>query len=47
MIRDNLTQLEAIAQLAGEKGAQVVNFLTFNPYFEWSRDVEIKFQAQL
>ena len=36
MIRDNLTQLEAIARLAGEKGARVVNFLTFNPYFEWA-----------
>ncbi len=46
MIRDNLAQLEAIAQLAGEKGARVVNFLTFNPYFEWGRDVEIEFQAQ-
>ena len=45
MIRDNLTQLEAIAELAGEKGARVVNFLTFNPYFEWSRDTEIAFQA--
>lgn len=45
MIRDNLTQLEAIAALAGEKGARVVNFLTFNPYFEWARDIEIGFQA--
>jgi MoaA/NifB/PqqE/SkfB family radical SAM enzyme len=46
MIRDNLTQLEAIASLAGEKGARVVNFLTFNPYFEWARDIEIDFQAR-
>lgn len=46
MIRDNLTQLEAIARLAGEKGARVVNFLTFNPYFEWARDIEIDFQAR-
>lgn len=46
MIRDNLAQLEAIAQLAGEKGARVVNFLTFNPYFEWGRDFEIEFQAR-
>jgi MoaA/NifB/PqqE/SkfB family radical SAM enzyme len=31
MIRDNLTQLEDIAALAADKGARVVNFLTFNP----------------
>jgi hypothetical protein len=24
----------------------VVNFLTFNPYFEWERDIEIGFQAR-
>jgi MoaA/NifB/PqqE/SkfB family radical SAM enzyme len=46
MIRDNLTQLEAIAALAAGKGARVVNFLTFNPYFEWERDTEISFQAR-
>jgi MoaA/NifB/PqqE/SkfB family radical SAM enzyme len=46
MIRDNLTQLEDIATLAASKGARVVNFLTFNPYFEWERDIEIAFQAR-
>ncbi len=46
MIRDNLTQLEAIAELAGDKGARVVNFLTFNPYFEWAGSPEIDFQAR-
>ncbi|WP_422773370.1 radical SAM protein [Plantactinospora sp. WMMC1484] len=46
MIRDNLTELEAIADLAGEKGARVVNFLTFNPYFEWTAQPEIEFQAR-
>ena len=46
MIRDNLTQLEAIAALAAGKGARVVNFLTFNPYFEWQRGIEIGFQVR-
>jgi pyruvate-formate lyase-activating enzyme len=46
MIRDNLTQLPAIAALAGEKGARVVNFLTFNPYFEWTAETEIDFQPR-
>ncbi|MFL5284246.1 MAG: radical SAM protein [Rhodopila sp.] len=46
LIRDNVAELEAIAELAGEKGARVVNFLTFNPYFEWSNEGEIEFQAQ-
>src|SRR5580700_527096 len=46
MIRDNLTQLEAIAALAADTGARVVNFLTFNPYFEWRQDASISFQAR-
>lgn len=46
MIRDNLTELEAIAALAADKGARVVNFLAFNPYFEWERDTGISFQAR-
>jgi pyruvate-formate lyase-activating enzyme len=46
VIRDNLTQLEAIAALAAAKGARVVNFLTFNPYFEWQRGAEIGFQVR-
>ena len=46
MIRDNLTELEDIAALAVGKGARVVNFLTFNPYFEWERDIEIGFQVR-
>jgi MoaA/NifB/PqqE/SkfB family radical SAM enzyme len=46
MIRDNVTQLPAIAELAGNKGARVVNFLTFNPYFEWNDDQEIDFQVK-
>jgi hypothetical protein len=46
MIRDNLTELEAIADLAGTTGARVVNFLTFNPYFEWTAQPEIAFQAR-
>src|SRR5262249_11868631 len=46
MIRDNLPELEAIAELAGTTGARVVNFLTFNPYFEWASQPEIEFQAR-
>lgn len=46
MIRDNIAQLPAIAELAAVTGARVVNFLTFNPYFEWAADPEIEFQAR-
>jgi MoaA/NifB/PqqE/SkfB family radical SAM enzyme len=46
LIRDNLTELVAIAELAGSSGARVVNFLTFNPYFEWTGQPEIEFQAR-
>lgn len=46
MIADNLAELPAIADLAAAKGARVVNFLTFNPYFEWATRPEIAFQAR-
>ena len=46
LIKDNLDQLEAIAELAGRTGARVVNFLMFNPYFEWSSEGDIPFQAR-
>jgi MoaA/NifB/PqqE/SkfB family radical SAM enzyme len=46
MIRDNLSDLHAVADLAVEHGARVVNFLTFNPYFEWSKDEGIPFQVR-
>ena len=46
MVRDNLAELEAIAALAVEQGARVVNYLTFNPYFEWAQEGEIEFQAK-
>lgn len=46
LIRDNLPQLEAIVELAGRKGARVVNFVNFNPYFEWSSEIDIEFQVR-
>src|SRR2546421_10663186 len=46
VIRDNMEELVAIAELAGQTGARVVNFLTFNPYFEWERSIGIDFQAR-
>jgi MoaA/NifB/PqqE/SkfB family radical SAM enzyme len=45
VINRNVDQLSTVAQLAIESGARVVNFLTFNPYFEWRSDVEIPFQV--
>jgi pyruvate-formate lyase-activating enzyme len=45
MIKDNLDELVAIADLAGTTGARVVNFLTFNPYFEWASQPVIPFQV--
>lgn len=46
MIKDNVDQLPDIARLGREVGASVINFLTYNPYFEWSSIGEIPFQAQ-
>jgi MoaA/NifB/PqqE/SkfB family radical SAM enzyme len=45
-IRDNLDQLPDIAALAVRTRARVVNFLTFNPYFEWASRPDIAFQAR-
>jgi MoaA/NifB/PqqE/SkfB family radical SAM enzyme len=46
VVRKNVEELVDIAALAVETGARVVNFLTFNPYFEWHDEPEIPFQIQ-
>jgi MoaA/NifB/PqqE/SkfB family radical SAM enzyme len=46
VIRDNLEHLPSVARLAVSEGARVLNFLTFNPYFEWAEMVDIPFQAR-
>lgn len=46
VVRKNLEELDAIAGLAVEAGARVVNFLTFNAYFEWRGEPEIPFQVR-
>jgi hypothetical protein len=38
VVRDNLPELPGIARLAVGVGALVVNFLTFNPHFEWANE---------
>lgn len=46
VVRKNLDELVDIAALAVETGSRVVNFLTFNPYFEWRDEPEIPFQVR-
>lgn len=46
LIRDNLCDLSAVVELAKSRGVKVINFLTFNPYFEWRAAPEIPFQAK-
>jgi MoaA/NifB/PqqE/SkfB family radical SAM enzyme len=46
VIKDNLKHLSSVANLAVSEGARVLNFLTFNPYFEWSEMADIPFQAR-
>jgi MoaA/NifB/PqqE/SkfB family radical SAM enzyme len=46
VIRDNLDELHDIASYAIEFGARVVNFLTFNPHFEWADAAQIPFQVR-
>ena len=46
VIRDNLPELERVAEFAIENGARVVNYIMFNPYLEWSQVGDIEFQAK-
>jgi MoaA/NifB/PqqE/SkfB family radical SAM enzyme len=46
VIKDNLNELTEIAECAIEFGARVVNFLTFNPHFEWSANRDAPFQVR-
>lgn len=46
VVRENIQELTSIADLAVQHGVGVVNFLTFNPYFEWSEGDEIPFQVR-
>ncbi len=46
LIKYNKAQLPGIADTAVHVGASVVNFITFNPYFEWKQQLDIPFQAR-
>jgi hypothetical protein len=46
MIEMNKEQLLDIAQLGANYGVLVINFLTFNPYFEWQERIKIPFQGR-
>lgn len=46
MIKDNIDQLPDIARLCGEVGGSVINYLTYNPYFEWRTRQIIPFQVR-
>lgn len=46
LIRDNLTQLERIVDLASQFAARAVNFIVFNPAFEWASDTGVSFQPR-
>jgi MoaA/NifB/PqqE/SkfB family radical SAM enzyme len=42
----NLAQLPDIARLAVGRGARVVNFISYNPFYEWGTKTDIDFQAR-
>jgi MoaA/NifB/PqqE/SkfB family radical SAM enzyme len=46
VVQKNVGELVEIAELACRSGARVVNFLTFNPYFEWRAEADIPFQVR-
>ncbi|GAA3623212.1 hypothetical protein GCM10022419_131110 [Nonomuraea rosea] len=45
VVRDTLAELPVVAELAVQTGARAVNFLTFNPHFEWGGEAP-PFQVQ-
>ncbi len=46
MIKENKKQLLKIAKLCNKMGGTVINFITFNPYFEWKGCENIPFQVK-
>lgn len=46
IIRDNVKQLSDIARTCVEVGGRIINFIAFNPYFEWQATTEIPFQIR-
>ncbi|MBL7076638.1 MAG: radical SAM protein [Kiritimatiellae bacterium] len=44
--RHILSQLEDIAKYAAENGARVINFISFNPFYEWEEKGGADFQAR-
>src|ERR1044071_1187405 len=46
LIDTNKEQLPEIARLAVTYGAPVINWISFNPYFEWRTEGDIEFQGK-
>jgi len=44
--KHNIKQIPKIAQIAIDKGAINVDFLVFNPYFEWHKIIDVDFQER-
>lgn len=42
----NKHQLKEIVEMGVRYGVRVINFLTFNPYFEWNADTPVPFQGR-
>lgn len=47
LVKDNLEQLAKISEICSQFGGSVLNFINFNPYFEWSKMGNIAFQVKL
>jgi MoaA/NifB/PqqE/SkfB family radical SAM enzyme len=41
-----MRQLKSVAQFAYEHGARVINFINYNPFYEWASMLEVDFQAR-
>jgi MoaA/NifB/PqqE/SkfB family radical SAM enzyme len=46
MVDINMHQLKDIARYAYDYGARVINFINYNPFYEWASRLDIDFQAR-
>jgi MoaA/NifB/PqqE/SkfB family radical SAM enzyme len=45
-VNTNMRQLKDIARYAYENGARAINYISYNPFYDWATKIDIDFQAR-
>lgn len=45
-VNTNMRQLKDIARYAYEQGARAINYISYNPFYDWATKIDIDFQAR-